>query len=84
MDASLREAAKDLLIRYGGDTFPNLFTSAKGSIVVDDEGREILDFTSGQMCATIGHNHPAMVAAMQRATLRVYEQVAGRTFQALI
>ena len=64
MDASLREAAKDLLIRYGGDTFPNLFTSAKGSIVVDDEGREILDFTSGQMCATVGHNHPAIVRAI--------------------
>ncbi|MCH8859486.1 MAG: aspartate aminotransferase family protein [Proteobacteria bacterium] len=31
----------------------------------DDEGREILDFTSGQMCATLGHSHPAIVKAIQ-------------------
>ncbi|MEM7425031.1 MAG: aspartate aminotransferase family protein [Pseudomonadota bacterium] len=65
MDPSLREAAKDLLIRYGGDTFASLFTSARGTVVVDDEGREILDFTSGQMCATVGHNHPAIVKAIK-------------------
>ena len=67
MDQSLRDAAKDLMIRYGGDTFPNLFRSAKGSVVTDDEGREILDFTSGQMCSTIGHNHPAIVKAINES-----------------
>ena len=67
MDEDLRSAAKDVLIRYGGDAFPNLFRSAKGSIVVDDEGREILDFTSGQMCATIGHNHPAITSAIMHS-----------------
>ena len=49
MDSNLKDDAKDLLIRYGGDAFPNLFRSAKGSIVTDTVGREILDFTSGQM-----------------------------------
>ncbi len=67
MDQELRQAAKDLLIRYGGDEFPQLFRSARGTIVVDDEGREILDFTSGQMCATVGHNHPAIVAAIKES-----------------
>lgn len=67
MDNDLRSAAKDVLIRYGGDEFPNLFTSAKGSIVVDDEGREVLDFTSGQMCATLGHSHPAITAAIKKS-----------------
>ena len=67
MDRELRSAAKDVLIRYGGDAFPNLFTSAKGSVVVDDDGREILDFTSGQMCATLGHNHPAIVGAIKKS-----------------
>ena len=43
-DAELRRAARDLLVRYGGDAFPTLFVSAKGSTVRDDEGREILDF----------------------------------------
>ncbi len=56
--------ARDLLVRYGGDQFERTFTHAKGSIVWDDQGREILDFTSGQMCSTIGHNHPAIVKAI--------------------
>ena len=43
MNANLRAAAQEFLVRYGGDTFPNLFRSAKGSVVVDDTGREILD-----------------------------------------
>ena len=56
MSAELRQAADEFLVRYGGDQFEQLFTRAKGSVVYDDYGRENIDFTSGQMCATIGHN----------------------------
>ncbi len=77
MDSQLRQAAKEYMVRYGGDTFPNLFRSAKGCIVVDDTGREILDFTSGQMCATIGHNHPAIVQAVQEAGEKAYHMFSG-------
>ena len=65
MTSALKAAADEFLVRYGGDVFPNLFTSAKGTIVTDSDGREYLDFTSGQMCATIGHNHPAIVEAVE-------------------
>lgn len=61
------DATHEFLVRYGGDAFPRLFTSAKGTIVTDRMGRDYLDFTSGQMCATIGHNHPAIVEALHRA-----------------
>ena len=67
MDSDLNDDAKDLLIRYGGDVFPNLFRSAKGSIVTDSEGREILDFTSGQKCATLGPHHPAITNAIKES-----------------
>jgi 2,2-dialkylglycine decarboxylase (pyruvate) len=77
MDPALRAAAKEFLVRYGGDSFPNLFVSAKGTIVRDDTGREILDFTSGQMCATIGHNHPAIVAAVSRAGAKAFHMFSG-------
>lgn len=77
MDQTLRAAAREYLIRYGGDTFPNLFRSAKGTIVRDDTGREILDFTSGQMCATIGHNHPAIVEAVHRAGETAFHFFSG-------
>src|SRR6187401_969994 len=31
------------------------------------DGRRVLDFTAGQICATIGHNHPRVVAAIEQA-----------------
>lgn len=77
MNQDLRAAAKEYLVRYGGDTFPNLFVKAKGAIVTDDTGREILDFTSGQMCATIGHNHPAIVKAVQEAGEKAFHFYSG-------
>jgi len=77
MSYALRQAAKNHLVRYGGDVFPNLFRSAKGTIVTDSDGREYLDFTSGQMCATIGHNHPAIVEAVNRAGKKAFHFFSG-------
>jgi 2,2-dialkylglycine decarboxylase (pyruvate) len=77
MSAALQQAASEYLIRYGGDTFPKLFRSAKGTIVTDSDGREYLDFTSGQMCATIGHNHPAIVEAVHRAGEKAFHFFSG-------
>ena len=77
MNEDLRQIARDHLVRYGGDNFSNLFVSAKGTIVRDDRGREILDFTSGQMCATIGHNHPAIVRALEEAGNKAYHLFSG-------
>jgi 2,2-dialkylglycine decarboxylase (pyruvate) len=39
---------------------------ASGCYVWDAKGNKILDFTSGQMCATVGHNHPNIVAAIKK------------------
>ena len=58
---------REHLIRYGGDAYPEIVEKAQGSWVVDAKGRKILDFTSGQMCATVGHNHPNIVAAIKRS-----------------
>ena len=77
MTDDLRAAAREFLVRYGGDTVPGIFTHAKGCVVRDDTGREILDFTSGQMCATIGHNHPAIVDAINRAGDRALHLFSG-------
>src|SRR5258708_19491215 len=77
MKEGLLQASLDFLVRYGGDAFPNLFTSAKGTIVKDSDGREYLDFTSGQMCATIGHNHPAIVEAVHRAGEKAFHFFSG-------
>jgi len=65
------------LIRYAGD-FPELLVdNAEGSWLTTDDGRRILDFTSGQMCATLGHGHPAIAAAMRDASGRVVHLFSG-------
>jgi 2,2-dialkylglycine decarboxylase (pyruvate) len=55
------------LIRAAGPFAPGVARSASGSFYELDDGRRILDFTAGQVCATIGHNHPRVVAAIERA-----------------
>ncbi|MCC7271447.1 MAG: aspartate aminotransferase family protein, partial [Alphaproteobacteria bacterium] len=56
------------LVRYSKGFLPGMITRAEGARLWDADGRSILDFASGQMCATVGHNHPDVVAAMRSAT----------------
>ena len=44
-----------------------VFASAKDSVVTDVNGKDYLDFNSGQMCSALGHNHPTVVAAIREA-----------------
>ena len=48
---ALQAAVERHMIRYIGDFPPFFVERAEGSYVYDDRGRQILDFTSGQMCA---------------------------------
>ncbi|MEM7526879.1 MAG: aspartate aminotransferase family protein [Pseudomonadota bacterium] len=50
------------LVRYGGSFSDFLPVSAEGTVLRDRQGREVLDFTSGQMSAILGHSHPEVVA----------------------
>ena len=63
-DATFWRNAKEHLIRYGGTFEPLIIERAKGSFVYDADGRAILDFTSGQMSAVLGHSHPDIVAVV--------------------
>ncbi len=54
------------LIRYGGSFSPELIESAAGSYLRTVSGRSLLDFTSGQMSAILGHSHPDIVATVRR------------------
>jgi 2,2-dialkylglycine decarboxylase (pyruvate) len=57
----------DGLIRYGGSFWGEIVVRASGSYVETASGRRVLDFTAGQICATIGHNHPRVSAAIRQA-----------------
>ena len=56
------------LIRYAGGFAPFTVARAEGAWVETTDGRRILDFTSGQICSTLGHNHPRIGDAI-RASL---------------
>jgi 2,2-dialkylglycine decarboxylase (pyruvate) len=56
--------ARRHLIRYGGRFEPMIIERAQGSFVHDADGRAILDFTSGQMSAILGHCHPEIAAVV--------------------
>ncbi len=66
-----------MLIRYGGDFAPFVVDRADGSWVRTEDGQRILDFTSGQMCATLGHGHPAVLEALGRASGQVVHLFSG-------
>ncbi|MGW0910026.1 aspartate aminotransferase family protein [Streptomyces sp. NPDC002853] len=54
------------LVRYGAEFTPEIIERAAGSFVFTADGRKILDFTSGQMSAILGHSHPEIVATVQQ------------------
>ncbi|EDP63290.1 aminotransferase class-III [alpha proteobacterium BAL199] len=53
------------LLRYGGDFVPFVPERAEGAFLYDANGRRVLDFTSGQMSAILGHCHPEIVATVR-------------------
>ena len=60
----MSDARERFLIRYAGSFAPFLVARANGVWVETADGRRVLDFTSGQICSTLGHNHPRIVAAI--------------------
>src|SRR5437868_6896260 len=55
------------LIRYARGFAPFIVARASGAWLETEDGQRILDFTSGQICSTIGHNHPRIVEAVQQS-----------------
>lgn len=51
-----------VMATYG--RFPIALTRGRGTQVWDDQGRRYLDFVAGIATCTLGHAHPAMVAAV--------------------
>ncbi|GAA3950493.1 aspartate aminotransferase family protein [Streptomyces marokkonensis] len=66
-DETSRADPERHLIRYSGhaDFSPEVAVRAAGTSVFTESGRELLDFTSGQMSAILGHSHPAIVSTVR-------------------
>jgi ornithine--oxo-acid transaminase len=62
--SAVNPARIELLEAVGG---PLDFVKATGSWVEDENGRRYLDLLGGYGVATLGHRHPAVIAALQAA-----------------
>lgn len=58
-----RDRASRIQSRY---TFPEVLERGSGTNVYDTDGREYLDFVSGQVCAVAGHAHPKYADAIAK------------------
>src|SRR3954449_7220118 len=76
--ADLDRAARHM-VRYSGagDFLPFVAERAAGSFVYDASGRAVLDFTSGQMSAVLGHAHPAIVEVVREMVGRLDHLFSG-------
>ncbi len=59
------------MLTYGGAFVPFVPDRAEGAFLYDAGGRRVLDFTSGQMSAILGHSHPEIVATVRAAVGRL-------------
>ncbi len=76
-DADFWHRADTHLIRYGSAFEKLIIERAEGNYVYDADGRAILDFTSGQMSALLGHSHPDIVATVNRQMSQVDHLFSG-------
>jgi 2,2-dialkylglycine decarboxylase (pyruvate) len=66
-DTSFRTRADRHLLRFGCDFARFVPVRASGCYLYDAGGARMLDFTSGQMSAILGHSHPEIVATIRHA-----------------
>jgi 2,2-dialkylglycine decarboxylase (pyruvate) len=64
-DTAFWTRARRHMLRYGGAFVPFVPVRAEGAFLYDAAGRRVLDFTSGQMSAILGHSHPEIVATVR-------------------
>lgn len=76
-DPAFWRNARNHLIRYGGTFEPMIIERAEGCFVYDADDRAILDFTSGQMSAVLGHSHPEVAAVIAEYAGRLDHLFSG-------
>ncbi len=76
-DPAFWASARKHLTRYGPSFESIIVERAEGSFVYDADGRGILDFTSGQMSAVLGHTHPDIVTTVERQMRSVAHLFSG-------
>ena len=74
----------DHVMRYGPVFERRIIDRAQGSFVYDTDGAAILDFTSGQMSALLGHSHPDVVRVVRDQVGRLDHLFSGMLSQPVV
>lgn len=69
--ATYQDRASRNLLRFGCDFARFVPARASGCYLYDAAGNRMLDFTSGQMSAILGHSHPEIAATIREAAGRL-------------
>ena len=72
------------LVRYIPAFTPRVIERAAGSYVYDSDGNAILDFTSGQMSAVLGHSHPDIVKTVTDSISSLAHLFSGMVCQPVV
>lgn len=72
------------VLRYGPVFERRIIDRAEGSFVYDTDGKAILDFTSGQMSAVLGHSHPEVVRVIREQAGRLDHLFSGMLSQPVV
>jgi 2,2-dialkylglycine decarboxylase (pyruvate) len=72
------------VMRYGPVFERRIIDRAEGCFVYDTDGRAILDFTSGQMSAVLGHSHPEVVRVIREQAGRLDHLFSGMLSQPVV
>jgi 4-aminobutyrate aminotransferase/(S)-3-amino-2-methylpropionate transaminase len=65
MSANLKEVRETFVPQGPSNVTPFFAKSAKGAVIYDVEGRELIDFAGGIGVMNVGHSHPKVVAAIK-------------------
>lgn len=76
-EAGLWSCVNGHVMRYGPQFERRMIDRAAGSFVYDTAGEPILDFTSGQMSALLGHSHPDIVDTVREQIGRLDHLFSG-------
>ena len=77
VDTAFWSSVSDHVMRYGPVFEKRVIDRAEGSFVYDVAGEPILDFTSGQMSAVLGHSHPDIVRTVREQVGRLDHLFSG-------
>ncbi len=75
--AALLAVGEQCLAHFGTSFCPDIIVGSRGLYVYTAGGRQVLDWTSGQMSCLLGHGHPEVVATIAAHAARLDHLFSG-------